>query len=158
MDIRPALKGQYHGALLMLKEAIEQCPDPIWVVVGDPRASWRIAYHALYFADLYLQARESDFSGWTEARKNAESLWGDAPDIEPYTKAEVLAYWAIVDRMVDGQIDSLDLDSQETGFHWYTMPKLDHVIMNIRHIQEHAGQLRERVIQSGGDPRWIGQA
>ena len=144
----------------MLKEAVEQCPDDQWAKEGDSRSFWKIAYHTLYFTHLYLQATEADFGKWfwDKARRDAENVWGDGVQMPPYTKAETLEYWTAVDGMVDSQIDALDLDSQETGFHWYTMPKLDHVIMNIRHIQEHTGQLRERLIQAGGDPRWIGRA
>ena len=56
--------------------------------------------------------------------------------------------------MVDPQIDKIDLSALESGFNWYTIPKLDHVILNIRHIQEHAGQLRDRLLEVGIDQRW----
>jgi len=37
------------------------------------------------------------------------------------------------------------------------MPKLDHQIMNIRHIQQHAAQLEERIRSATGvAPDWIG--
>jgi hypothetical protein len=50
MDIRSALKFQYHAALKTLREAIEKCPDAMW---NDPAGGavpfWRVAYHALFF-------------------------------------------------------------------------------------------------------------
>jgi hypothetical protein len=160
MDIRTVLKGQYHGALLMLKEAIEQCPDELWGMDGDSRSAWRIAYHTLFYTHIYLQQTEHDFGNvvWNKARKGAENVWGGQPEMPAYSKADTLEYWTIVDSVVDSQLDTLDLESQESGFSWYSIPKLDHVIMNLRHIQEHTGQLRDRLFQAGGDARWIGMA
>jgi hypothetical protein len=77
-------------------------------------------------------------------------------DAAPYTKIELIEYLELVDARIDSQVDLIDLTSQESGFHWYKMPKLDHQIVNIRHIQEHAGQLRDRLLEAGFDPRWIG--
>ncbi len=42
---------------------------------------------------------------------------------------------------VDFTIDSLDLATPDSGFHWYKIPKLDHEILSIRHLMTHAGQL-----------------
>ena len=55
---------------------------------------------------------------------------------EPYTKGEILTYWAICDEMVDDAIDALDLLSPESGFSWYPLPKLEHQLIAIRHIQQ----------------------
>jgi hypothetical protein len=70
----------------------------------------------------------------------------------------MLEFVAFVDSLVDNQIETLDLDSQESGFSWYTMPKLDHMLVNLRHIQEHTGQLRDRLFEAGFDLRWVGKA
>lgn len=160
MNIRDALKGQFHGAMVMLKDAVEHYPDQLWAVDGDSRSGWRVAYHALYFTQLYLLQSEQDFADvvWKKARPDAEDLWGGHPDVPPCTKAEILEYWDLVDSMIDRQIDILDLDTSESGFPWYSIGKLDHVIMNIRHLQEHVGQLRDRVFNHGGDLGWVGKA
>ena len=43
------------------------------------------------------------------------------------------------------------------GFPWYRMPKLDHQMMNIRHLQHHTALLSGRLRQVGGiDGGWIG--
>ena len=39
-NLKPALKGQYHAALDMLKGAIEECPDALWVGGVPPRSFW----------------------------------------------------------------------------------------------------------------------
>ena len=76
---------------------------------------------------------------------------------DPYTKAEVLEYWSVCDRMVDGAVDALDLESSESGFSWYKVSKLEHQLISIRHVAHHAGQLADRV-RSAADVgvRWVG--
>lgn len=73
----------------------------------------------------------------------------------PYTKAEVLAYWRICDAMVDAAVDSLDLKASQSGFSWYKIPKLEHQIVNIRHIQYHQAQLADRLrVATGAGVGW----
>jgi hypothetical protein len=70
---------------------------------------------------------------------------GDGVAGEPYTQVEVLEYWEFCDRMVDDAVDALDLDRADSGFSWYRMSKLEHQVVNIRHIQHHGAQLIDRV-------------
>jgi hypothetical protein len=53
-NLKPALKGQYHAALDMLRGAIEECPDTLWVGGVPPRSFWRLVYHTLFFMHFYL--------------------------------------------------------------------------------------------------------
>lgn len=155
-DIRPALKGQYHAALDMLKGAIAECPDDVWVSGVPPRSFWRLAYHTLFFTHFYLQRRSEDFHPWEFHRDEVESdAEREKLDATPYSKAEILTYWELVDSIVDSQLDKIDLSSEESGFSWDKIPKLDHILLNMRHIQEHAGQLRDRLLESGIDQGWV---
>ena len=154
-NLKPALKGQYHAAMDMLKGALEACPDEIWNGGTPPRQFWRLAYHTLFFTHLYLEVKDDDFTLWELHR---DEVVGDQKherlDATPYTRAELLAYWALVDARIDPQLDKIDLSAPECGIPWYTLPKLDHVILNLRHLSEHAGQLRDRVMEAGVDQRW----
>ena len=78
----------------------------------------------------------------------------------PYTRAQILDYWSICDGMVDERVDALDLDSPESGFPWYPgMPKLEHQLVNIRHIQHHAAALSSRLRrESGVAVPWVSRA
>ncbi len=155
--VRSALKSQYHGALVMLRSALETCPDARWESGIPPRQFWRLAYHTLFYAHLYLELNEQDFQPWSEHRDEVESdQQREKIDAVPYSKIELLEYWELVDQRVDSQIDRMDLTSPDCGIPWYKMPKLDHQIMNIRHIQEHAGQLRDRLLEAGVDQSWVG--
>jgi DinB superfamily len=154
-SLKPALKGQYHAALDMLKGAISECPEALWTSGTPPRSFWRLAYHTLFYAELYLQVRSEDFVPWGLHRDEVESdAEREALDPTPYTKAELLAYWERVDALVDSQLDKIDLAASDSGIPWYKIPKLDHVLLNLRHIQEHAGQLRDRLLEAGVDQRW----
>jgi len=58
--------------------------------------------------------------------------------------------------MVDDAVEAMDLDRSESGFSWYRMSKLEHQLVNIRHIQHHGAQLIDRV-RSVADigVRWV---
>ncbi len=159
MDIRGALKSQYHAALKMLRECVELCPEEVWTSGKHPRSFWRIAYHAVFFAHLYLQPNEAAFQPWEKGREDADCLWETPPEIEPYSQADILAYIDLVSGQVDTMVDTLDLDSEDSGFPWYpNIDKLSHEIMNIRHIQGHVGQLSELLMMHGVDTNWVGRA
>lgn len=161
MNIKAALNGQYHGALAMLKQAIEDCPDDLWN--GGPYAVpfWRVAYHTLYFTHLYLQPNLEAFQPWAHHREDYHDLpWppGSGPTIaDPYTKQQLLDYWQICDSMIDAAVDRLDLDAPDCGIPWHKgMPKLDHQLHNIRHIQHHTAFLSARLRTANGtEVRWV---
>jgi len=162
-----ALKGQYHASLEMVREAIEKCPDELWLDAGPKNAFWQAAYHALFFAHLYMGQDAEVFVPWAEHQRDNQNEDGIAgePDPKsalpllpnPYTKDQALRYWAIVDGMVDRTVDALDLRRDDSGFSWYTMSKVEHQILSVRHIQHHAAQLADRLRAARGvGIRWVG--
>src|SRR6266404_3422767 len=108
--------------------------------VNHKNAFWQLAYHTLFFTHLYLQRDEAAFQRWAQHRGPDDGIEGD-----PYTQAQVLEYWSFCDCIVDDAVDALDLDSAESGFSWYRMSKLEHQLVNIRHIQHHGAQLADRL-------------
>ncbi|MEQ1822225.1 MAG: DinB family protein [Fimbriimonadaceae bacterium] len=159
MDIKPALKRQYHASLGMIKQAVERCPDDLWARRDDPRDFWRIAYHVIFYTHLYLFQTNEQFVPWRLQRDKNEQLWakpwkpGKGPD--PYTKEEILEYWQICRDLVDKAIDEMDLDAKDSGFSWYNMPKLEHQMVNLRHMQQHAGQMAELLMAEGILTDWF---
>ena len=165
--LRGALKSQYHAALAMLRETIERCPDEVWESHEHRNAFWQIAYHTLFFTHLYLHQRREDFTPWAghqAAVQHEDGIAGAADPTsrlplipDPYTKEQVLAYWAHCEAMVDGAVDALDLASPESGFSWYRMPKLEHQLVNLRHVQHHLAQLADRLRASADiGVKWVG--
>jgi hypothetical protein len=171
--LRGMLKSQYHAALAMLRDAVERCPDDLWVNRDHTNPYWRVAYHALFYTHLYLQPSLEAFRPWERHQAYIEDL-DDAPPPpefedaiamppsppqtgEPYTKAEVLEYWQFCDALVDGAVDALDLASPQSGFSWYRVPKAEHQVVSLRHIQHHTAQLSGRLRGATGVAvDWVG--
>jgi hypothetical protein len=148
--VRSALKSQHRAALAMLRLTIQRCPDRLWISRrGHANPFWRIAYHTLYYTHLYLQPNNRVFRPWKHDQPGIHRMDTPMAGGRPYTKDEVLAYWAICEAMVD-DIDDLDLSAPRSGFSWYPMPKLEHQLVNIRHIQYHQGQLADRLRAATG--------
>ena len=161
MNIQAALKSQYHAGLGMLRQTIERCPGDLWVAGEHPRNFWRIGYHALFYTDFYLAPNEGSFQRWERHREESQFLTGlpwpphnDPQVVEPYTQRDLIGYLDLIAAKVDVAVDQLDLSSPESGFPWYQIPKLDHQIVNIRHLQQHTGQLAERSYAEGIDLDW----
>lgn len=166
MDVRQALKEQYHAGIAMLAECVRNCPNDMWQTGEYPRYYWRIVWHAAFFTHLYMAQNEAAFEPWPDRPRNLhEGMWQDPayvepyelPDgVEPYTPAETLDYLAYLDGIVDATLDGLDLDTSDSGYRWYKdISKLSHELLNLRHIQGHVGQLSELLMARGIDIRWV---
>lgn len=157
MDVRAALKSQYHGAFRMLRECVDVCPDALWTSGKFPREFWKIAYHAAFFGHFYMGQGVVGFVPWAKHREAAKELYDeDAVPLEPYSKAELLEYIDLIVGQIDSTVDGLDLDSLDSGFPWYpSFPKLDHEILSIRHMQGHVGQLSELLFAAGVETSWF---
>lgn len=180
--LKAALKSQYHATLAMLREAIERCPGDLWSSGDYANPFWRIAYHTLYGVHLYLQPNETAFQPWEHHQTGIQDL-DDVPAPaelqellelphrppqtgEPYTKAQVLEYCGLCERMVGGAIEALDLLGRDCGFSWHRRPAneydstcssvAEHQIMAIRHIQHHVAQLSDRLgVALGAGVDWV---
>jgi hypothetical protein len=174
MDIKAALKEQYHATLAMLADCLEKCPEDFWNNPnpahdeGDRviyRPFWRIAFHGLFFTQLYMGQTVDDFKPWPNSPLRFNSMWGPdwevepfefPEDIEPLSKPDMLDYLAYVDSLVDPIVDGLDLSAAESGVPWYkNFPKLNHELLTLRHLQGHVGQLSELLMARGIDSRWV---
>ena len=164
---RTALKRQYHASLEMLREGIERCPDAQWLDTTHGNEFWQVAYHALYYAHMYLQPNLTSFQPWAESQTNVQYQDGfpgphkagsTLPLMpEPYSRAQLLAFCALCNGMADAAIESFDLLEPNSGFPWYTCSKLEHQIISIRHIQHHAAQLGDRLrALEGAGLTWLG--
>lgn len=153
--VRDILKSQYRAALAMFREGVEKCPDELWLDDKPTNAFWQTAYHTLYFTHLYLCRTDSEFQPWEEHQagvQHEDGMTGPAdpestlpliPD--PYTREQVLAYTDWCEDSLDRMIDAIDIWSNQSGFYWYPVSKLEHQIINIRHLQHGAAQLADRL-------------
>ncbi len=163
MNIKDIIKSQYHAALEMLNQAVAKCPDDMWDDPERKNRFWHIAYHAIFYVHLYLQTAESAFSPWPKHREEYQFMgslpWdsGKTPAIDkPYTREDILEYIEFVRSQIDATVDSLDLDGP-SGFDWLPFNKMEHQFYNIRHLQQHTGELCERLgTEAGIDVDWVG--
>ena len=157
MDIKAAIQSQFLATLEMLKKAVEGCPDAIWADPEPQNKFWHIAFHALFYAHFYLHPTQDDFAAWEKHRDEVTSLKpsDDQNAVEPYSQAEVLEYLAFCQEQVKEKVASSDLEA-ESGFYWLPFNTLEKHLYNIRHVQQHTGELCERLGQASIDIDWVG--
>jgi hypothetical protein len=163
MTINQIIQSQYLASLKMLKLAVIACPNSTWDSMKDKNKFWHIAYHALFYLHLYLKPTREEFTPWIKHREGYNNLGSlprspdKPPDIsEPYSKDEILEYLEFCEVELKRLIPSLDLET-DSGFSWLKFGKLELQFYNIRHIQQHVGELCERLGERAGiDVDWVG--
>jgi hypothetical protein len=159
MNIVLVVQAQYRAALEMLRQAIVQCPPEVWDDPQDKDKYWHIAYHTLFYAHLYLQTTRAEFVPWSKHRAHYNTF--TPPDEvsradEAYTRDEALDYLEVCLAQVAERVPQLDW-SAASGFDWLPFDKLELQFYSIRHIQQHAGQLMERLsARTGIEVNWVG--
>jgi hypothetical protein len=139
--MRQILIGQFEASLAMLNACIAACPEEHWEgKIANGTFRW-VAYHTLFFVDLYLSPSEEAFE-----LRELHQRGGD--EREPVasaglSKEETLAYVALCRQKVLDILGGETRDSLEgpSGFSWRKFSRGELHIYNIRHVQHHAGQL-----------------
>jgi hypothetical protein len=163
VDYAPIILSQYLATLEMLKQVITQCPEAIWNNSSDKTKVWQIAYHALFYTHFYLQDSEQAFTPWPKHRNEYQFIgqlpWPPhaAPQIgEPYSQEAVLEYLEFCQQQVALKVPQLQLEAA-SGFGWLLFNKLELQFYSIRHLQQHIGELMERLGERTGlEFRWVG--
>jgi len=159
MDVKETIKSQFYASLEMLRNAIVKCPETLWTSSDYKTPFWHIAYHALFYTHLYLQPSTDDLVPWEkhkEAYRSLRSSEEKAEMMEPFRKDEILAYHELCWQQVEEQMMCIDLEA-ESGFDWIPFNKFELQIYNIRHIQQHTGELYERLgTREDIELAWVG--
>ena len=159
MRVKEIIKSQYGASLAMLRQAIVECPDSLWQSPEHKNQFWHVAYHVIFYTHFYLHPSEEDFVPWEKHRDAYVSLEGPQKGMEdegPYSKEDILAYLGLCLEQMPGHVDALDLEA-ESGFYWLPFDKLELQIYNIRHVQQHTGELCERLGAIGDvEVDWVG--
>jgi hypothetical protein len=163
MDFKKVITSQYLASLEMLKETVAKCPVALWDSPEDKTKFWHIAYHALFYTHLYLQGTEQDFTPWARHRDEYQFI-GQTPYPphapprigEPYDKDSVLEYLAFCQQQVAERVPQLNLEGA-SGFWWLPFGKLELQFYTIRHVQQHTGELMERLgTRANLEIHWVG--
>ncbi len=166
---RESVWQQFGAAIDMLDEAIRACPDELWQdSTWNRRAEqpesmqfWYIAYHALFWLDLYLSGAWEGFAPpapFTLAELDPAGLLPE----RPYTKDELLAYLAHGRRKCQATVEGLTEERAREPFRWRSGREMifaELLLYNLRHVQEHASQLNLILGQTTGSaPGWVARA
>jgi hypothetical protein len=163
MNYVEVIRSQYLASLEMLKETITLCPESIWNSPGDKTKFWHIAYHALFYVHLYLQDSERTFTPWVNHRQSYNFIGLRLPPgvtppqvDQPYDKESVLEYLAFCRQQVAERVPQLNLEAA-SGFSWLPFGKFELQIYSIRHLQQHTGELMERLgTRADVEIHWVG--
>jgi DinB superfamily len=154
---RSAIRQQFHAAIDMLGNAMEACPDSVWFSQG-PRPFWYIAFHTLFFLDLYLSKKdEPQFR--PPAPFGLSELEGEVVFPEPaYGKDELLGYLEHCRRRSDAVMAGMTEAWAEKAcpIPYRGMSNGELLLYNMRHVQHHAAQLNLLLRQSiNSAPDWV---
>ena len=148
MSITDSIASQYLASLAMLRDAVIKCPDDVWDDRTHKNVFWHVAYHALFYTHFYLQDTQDSFTPWIKHRDQSRSLKRSpqetAQSVDPYGKDSILEYLAFCEQEVAERVPHLDLGAP-SGFSWLPFDKLELQIYTIRHLQQHIGELMERL-------------
>ena len=151
------MRQQFHAAIDMLADAIEACPDSVWSGQA-PRAFWYLAFHVLFFLDLYLS--EEDESRFHPPPPFGLSELADEVGVpEPaHTKDELLGYLEHCRQKLDAVMAGMTEAwvASPCPFDYRAMSNGELLLYNMRHVQHHTAQLNLLLRQTTGSaPRWV---
>lgn len=175
-----ALWRQFGAAIDMLDNALVACPDALWQEslwsdrpdpIPPPYGEfWSVAYHALYWLDLYLLPFSDSLLQTTPPAPfpaPAEDADDELPE-QPYTKDELRAYLAYTRRNCHSAVAALRAERARGPyeFPWEKgqgrpISNLELLMYTMRHVQEHAAQLSLFLGQHGipdADLDWVSRA
>jgi len=154
------LWSQFGAAILMLENAILGCPDELWAARSRARPFWRLAYHSLFFLDLYLSDTPSGFAPPPPFTLSELSPGSETPET-PYSKTDLRGYLDHGRRKCRAAIEALTAEKllRPCGFRWVGVNVAELFLYNMRHVQHHAAQLnlilREKTDSA---PSWVFKA
>jgi hypothetical protein len=175
---RAILWAQFGAAIDMLDNTLVACPGSLWRhrlwhVPSDPAGHplppelaefWYLAYHALFWLDLYLTGSVKGFAPPTPFTLEELDPAGVVP-ARPYTKDEMRSYLAYARRKCHAAFATLtdERARQPVDFPWATGQNFSYVelqLYNMRHVQEHAAQLSLALGQHSihAEKSWVARA
>lgn len=148
--IKTSIQQQFGAAVKMLENALSSCPDELWDCplwsCDTPESKyaefWYIAYHTLFWLDLYLSGSVEGFTPPTLFTLSELDPDGLLPE-RTYSKPELLEYLRHCQNKAESCILALTDEKAQynCAFSWGQVNYLELQLYNMRHVQEHAAQL-----------------
>jgi DinB superfamily len=148
---------QFGAAIDMLENAILACPDNLWGDRSRKPEFWYVAFHALFFLDLYLSDSIEGFTPPPPFTLTEMDPTGQLPE-RVYTKQELLIYLEHGREKCRSTIETLADEKmlQRCAFDWLDISFAEVLLYNMRHVQHHAAQLNLILTQNAASaPRWV---
>lgn len=156
---------QIAAALEMLENALNACPEQAWqarlwnLPTERPDLSqyWYIAFHALFWLDLYLSGKVEGFAPPAPFGLEELDPAGLLPE-RPYTRAELLAYLNHDRNKCRDILQTLTGEGANRAckFAWGEISYAELLLDTLRHVQEHTAQLNLYLGQTvGSAPGWV---
>jgi len=139
--VKTTLTGQFEASLCMLNGCVKACPQEHWEGKIAKATFRQVAYHTLFYVDVYLSTDEAAFS-----LRDLHQRGGDErrPVISiGLNKDETLKYLKICRQKM---LDTLAAETAESlqgrsGFSRVPISRGKLHVYNLRHVQHHTGQL-----------------
>jgi uncharacterized damage-inducible protein DinB len=156
---------QFGAAIDDLGNAVRACPDDIWhdslyntgSMPKTVSEFWYIAYHTLFWLDLYLFGSEEGFVPPAPFTLIEQYEDGPLPE-RPYTKEELQTYLKACRKKCRETIEALtdETAQRRCQFPWGEVSYMELLFYNMRHVQGQASQLNLALGQkTGWAPDWV---
>jgi hypothetical protein len=166
--IKTSIWQQFGAAIDYLEDSIKVCPEnrwtaSLWLPADSPVERpqfWYVAYHTLFWLDLYLTGTEDGFLPPAPFSLIEQDENGPIPE-RVYTKAELLDYLKGCRQRCHATIEALtdEAAQKRCWFGWGECSFLELLIYNLRHVHGHASQLNMLLGQTlGPQPDFVTQA
>lgn len=164
-DWNTILLRQFGAATEMFENALLACPEELW---GSPMWGkhsdrpdlsefWYVAYHMLFWLDLYLFGAVEGFAPPAPFTLDELDPEGIVPS-PAYTRETLLGYLAHCREKYRQNIKEMsEANAQRMcRFPWGELPYAELLLDSLRHVQEHAAQLNMFIGQNAGaESRWV---
>lgn len=157
------ISQEYAGSLCMVGLCVDRCPNELWQVKIASYPFSQSAFHALFFADLYL-SRSIEDQRLDPFHIEHARWFGDYEQLqrrEPtavYERGDIQRYVGFCREKAERVVAAETADSlaAPAGFDWRKCTQAELHVYNIRHIQHHAAQLSLRLrLDVGIDIPWV---
>ena len=155
-DLNSMIWRQFGASLDMLSNSVAACPDELWDDDSKNPQFWYLAYHTLFFVDLYLTGALDGFS--PPAPFTLSEIEPDGRIPEAYSKAHLNVYLSHCRDKCKRVVLEMTTERAEEKcrFRWLEIEFGELQIYNMRHVQHHTAQLnlilRQQTISA---PDWV---
>ncbi len=154
---RAIVWNQFGASIDMLENAMQSCPETVWSDGTQKHEFWYLAYHTLFWLDLYLHGPIEGFQ--PPKPFGLEEL--DPSGVMPsrvYERNELTDYLGYCREKLRNVIAALDNARLEKIItHGRRSMSYEELLWyNMRHVQHHAGQLNLLLRQkTDSAPDWV---